>query len=63
MPILELSIDELLSTTRSVRKRLDLTRPGGAGGHSRMPLPGRAGSHSGQYAELAFYCRHRTRTA
>lgn len=27
MPILDLSIDALLSTTRSVRKRLDLTRP------------------------------------
>ncbi len=27
MPILELSPDELLATTRSVRKRLDLTRP------------------------------------
>ncbi len=27
MPILDLTIDELLSTTRSVRKRLDLTRP------------------------------------
>jgi nitroreductase len=27
MPILDLSIDELLTTTRSVRKRLDLARP------------------------------------
>lgn len=27
MPLLDLSIDELLTTTRSVRKRLDLTRP------------------------------------
>lgn len=27
MPILDLSIDELLSTTRAVRKRLDLSRP------------------------------------
>jgi nitroreductase len=27
MPLLDLSPDELLSTTRSVRKRLDLTRP------------------------------------
>lgn len=27
MPVIDLSIDELLSTTRSVRKRLDLTRP------------------------------------
>ena len=27
MPILDLSIDELMTTTRSVRKRLDLTRP------------------------------------
>jgi nitroreductase len=27
MPILDLSIDELLTTTRSVRKRLDLERP------------------------------------
>jgi nitroreductase len=27
MPILDLSIDALLTTTRSVRKRLDLTRP------------------------------------
>lgn len=27
MPILDLSIDELLSTTRAVRKHLDLTRP------------------------------------
>ena len=27
MPILELSVDEVLSTTRAVRKRLDLTRP------------------------------------
>ncbi len=27
MPILDLSIDELLSTTRAVRMRLDLTRP------------------------------------
>lgn len=27
MPILDLSADELLSTTRSVRKRLDFTRP------------------------------------
>lgn len=27
MPLLDLTIDELLSTTRSVRKRLDLTRP------------------------------------
>jgi nitroreductase len=27
MPILDLSIDELLTTTRSVRKRQDLTRP------------------------------------
>jgi nitroreductase len=27
MPILDLSIDELLSTTRAVRNRLDLTRP------------------------------------
>jgi nitroreductase len=27
MPILDLSIDTLLTTTRSVRKRLDLTRP------------------------------------
>jgi nitroreductase len=27
MPLLNLSIDELLTTTRSVRKRLDLTRP------------------------------------
>lgn len=27
MPILELSLDELLATTRSVRKRLDLARP------------------------------------
>jgi nitroreductase len=27
MPILDLSIDELLTTTRSVRKRLDFTRP------------------------------------
>ena len=26
-PILDLTPDELLSTTRSVRKRLDLTRP------------------------------------
>nr|WP_242527369.1 hypothetical protein [Ktedonosporobacter rubrisoli] len=27
MPLLDLSIDELLTTTRTVRKRLDLTRP------------------------------------
>src|SRR5690348_15490614 len=27
MPILDLSIDELLTTTRAVRKRLDLARP------------------------------------
>jgi nitroreductase len=27
MPILDLSVDEVLSTTRAVRKRLDLTRP------------------------------------
>lgn len=27
MPTLNLSIDELLTTTRAVRKRLDLTRP------------------------------------
>jgi hypothetical protein len=27
MPILHLSMDELLTTTRSVRKCLDLTRP------------------------------------
>jgi nitroreductase len=27
MPVLDLTIDELLTTTRSVRKRLDLTRP------------------------------------
>src|SRR5438552_7322063 len=27
MPVLNLTPDELLSTTRSVRKRLDLTRP------------------------------------
>src|SRR5262249_27354302 len=27
MPLLDLTNDELLSTTRSVRKRLDLTRP------------------------------------
>ena len=27
MPVLDLSIDELLTTTRSVRKRLDLARP------------------------------------
>jgi nitroreductase len=27
MPMLDLSIDELLTTTRAVRKRLDLTRP------------------------------------
>ncbi|TMC63340.1 MAG: nitroreductase family protein, partial [Chloroflexota bacterium] len=27
MPILDLSIDTLLTTTRSVRKRLDLSRP------------------------------------
>src|SRR5215469_18480665 len=27
MPILDLSIDELLTTTRTVRKRLDLARP------------------------------------
>src|SRR6516225_12442544 len=27
MPILDLSLDELLTTTRSVRKRLDLARP------------------------------------
>jgi nitroreductase len=27
MPVLDLTIDELLSTTRSVRKRLDLNRP------------------------------------
>ena len=27
MPLLNLTPDELLSTTRSVRKRLDLTRP------------------------------------
>lgn len=27
MPLLDLSLDELLATTRSVRKRLDLTRP------------------------------------
>ncbi len=27
MAILDLSIDELLTTTRAVRKRLDLTRP------------------------------------
>ncbi len=27
MPVLDLSIDELLTTTRAVRKRLDLTRP------------------------------------
>ena len=27
MPILDLSIDVLLTTTRSVRKRLDLSRP------------------------------------
>jgi nitroreductase len=27
MPILDLSLDELLTTTRSVRKRLDLSRP------------------------------------
>src|SRR5437763_6201159 len=27
MPILDLSIDELLTTTRAVRKRLDFTRP------------------------------------
>jgi nitroreductase len=26
-PIVDLSIDELLTTTRSVRKRLDLTKP------------------------------------
>src|SRR5262245_34501926 len=29
MPVLDLSIDELLTTTRAVRKRLDLTRPVG----------------------------------
>ncbi len=27
MPILDLSSDEVLATTRSVRKRLDLSRP------------------------------------
>ena len=27
MPLLDLSVDEVLSTTRAVRKRLDLTRP------------------------------------
>jgi len=27
MPVLDLSIDALLTTTRSVRKRLDLSRP------------------------------------
>ncbi len=27
MPILDLSIDALLTTTRTVRKRLDLARP------------------------------------
>jgi len=27
MPILDLSIDTILTTTRAVRKRLDLTRP------------------------------------
>jgi nitroreductase len=27
MPILDLSIDSILNTTRSVRKRLDLARP------------------------------------
>ena len=27
MPMLDLSIDELLTTTRAVRQRLDLTRP------------------------------------
>lgn len=27
MPVLDLSVDELLTTTRAVRKRLDLTRP------------------------------------
>src|SRR5437667_5875519 len=27
MPILDLSFDEVLTTTRAVRKRLDLTRP------------------------------------
>src|SRR5437870_5810955 len=30
MPILDLTPDELLSTTRAVRRRLDLTRPGPA---------------------------------
>jgi nitroreductase len=27
VPVLDLSVDELLTTTRAVRKRLDLTRP------------------------------------
>jgi hypothetical protein len=31
MPILDLSTDELLTTTRTVRRRLDLTRPVEAG--------------------------------
>jgi hypothetical protein len=59
MPSLDLSIDELLTTTRAVRKRLDLTRrvePEVI----RECLSGRAGANPRRYAELALYCRHQS---
>ncbi|WP_218027567.1 hypothetical protein [Dictyobacter alpinus] len=52
--MLDLSIDELLTTTRSVRKRLDLTRPVEA----EVIRAGITGSHYQLGSEPTLYCGH-----
>ena len=57
--LLPLGPDELLSTTRSVRKRLDLNRPGGARADPGVHRGGHPGAHRRQRPGLALHHRHR----
>ena len=57
------SIDHLLTTTRAVRKRLDLTRPGAPRSRARLPAARDPGADRRQLAGLALARGRRRREA
>ena len=62
MPLLDLTPDELLSTTRAVRKRLDFERPVEREAARRVPRPRPAGAERVQLRAVALRRRDRAET-
>ena len=58
MPVLDLTPDELLSTTRAVRRRLDLSRPVERRAARGVRPSGRSGADVDEHPELALRRRH-----